>query len=66
MRAVGTRSFKILLGDGVPTDKAAFTEKTCIEIEKIRGIHFKISRFIVTFAYEEFFEGYATHRRIMQ
>ena len=26
----------------------------------------KISRFIVTFAYEEFFEGYATRRGIMQ
>ena len=25
--AVGIRSFKILLGDGVPTDKTAFTEK---------------------------------------
>ncbi len=34
--------------------------------EKNREIHFKISRFIVTFAYEEFFEGYATHRGIMQ
>ena len=32
----------------------------------IREIHIKISRFIVTFAYEEFFEGYATRRRIMQ
>ena len=36
------------------------------EIEKIREIHIKISRFIVTFAYEEFFEGYATRRGIMQ
>jgi len=34
--------------------------------KKIREIHIKISRFIVTFAYEEFFEGYATRRRIMQ
>ena len=34
--------------------------------KKFREIHFKISRFIVTFAYEEFFEGYATRRRIMQ
>ena len=40
--------------------------KTLYEIEKIREIHIKISRFIVTFAYEEFFEGYATRRRIMQ
>ena len=62
---VGIRSTKILLGDGVPTDKTAFTEKLVWE-EKIREIHFKISRFIVTFAYEEFFEGYATRRRMMQ
>ncbi|EXY76459.1 hypothetical protein M124_4615 [Bacteroides fragilis str. 3988T(B)14] len=34
--------------------------------KKFREIHFKISRFIVTFAYEEFFEGYATRRRMMQ
>ncbi len=34
--------------------------------KKIREIHFKISRFIVTFAYEEFFEGYAMRRRMMQ
>ena len=40
--------------------------KNLYEKKKIREIHFKISRFIVTFAYEEFFEGYATHRRIMQ
>ncbi len=40
--------------------------KNLYEIEKIREIHIKISRFIVTFAYEEFFEGYATRRRIMQ
>ena len=40
--------------------------KKLYEIEKIREIHIKISRFIVTFAYEEFFEGYATRRRIMQ
>ncbi len=31
--------------------------KKLYEIEKIREIHIKISRFIVTFAYEEFFEG---------
>ncbi|EEZ21961.1 LOW QUALITY PROTEIN: hypothetical protein HMPREF0105_1158, partial [Bacteroides sp. 3_1_33FAA] len=40
--------------------------KNLYEIEKIREIHIKISRFIVTFAYEEFFEGYATRRGIMQ
>ncbi len=40
--------------------------KNLYEKKKIREIHFKISRFIVTFAYEEFFEGYATRRRIMQ
>ena len=40
--------------------------KNLYDKEKIREIHFKISRFIVTFAYEEFFEGYATRRRIMQ
>ncbi len=41
--------------------------KNLYEIEKkIREIHFKISRFIVTFAYEEFFEGYATRRKMMQ
>lgn len=48
----------------MPTDKTAFTEK--FEKKKIREIHFKISRFIVTFAYEEFFEGYATRRRMTQ
>ena len=62
---VGIRSTKILLGDGVPTDKIAFTENL-YEKKKIREIHFKISRFIVTFAYEEFFEGYATRRKMMQ
>ena len=40
--------------------------KNLYEKKKIREIHFKISRFIVTFAYEEFFEGYATRRRMMQ
>ena len=40
--------------------------KKLYEIEKIREIHIKIARFIVTFAYEEFFEGYATRRGIMQ
>ncbi len=40
--------------------------KNVYDKEKIREIHFKISRFIVTFAYEEFFEGYAARRRIMQ
>ena len=40
--------------------------KSLYEKEKNREIHFKISRFIVTFAYEEFFEGYVTRRRIMQ
>ena len=40
--------------------------KNLYDKEKIREIHFKISRFIVTFAYEEFFEGYAMRRRIMQ
>ncbi|WP_289876371.1 hypothetical protein, partial [Bacteroides caecimuris] len=40
--------------------------KNVYDKEKIREIHFKISRFIVTFAYEEFFEGYAMRRRIMQ
>ena len=43
-----------------------FYGKTCMGRKKIREIHFKISRFIVTFAYEEFFEGYATRRRMMQ
>ncbi|WP_308653729.1 hypothetical protein [uncultured Alistipes sp.] len=40
--------------------------KNLYEKKKIREIHFKISRFIVTFAYEEFFEGYAMRRRMMQ
>ncbi len=40
--------------------------KNLYEKKKIREIHFKISRFIVTFAYEEFFEGYATRRKMMQ
>lgn len=48
------------------TDKTAFTEKLVWDRKKIREIHFKISRFIVTFAYEEFFEGYATRRKMMQ
>ncbi len=48
---VGIRSTKILLGDGVPTDKIAFTENL-YEKKKIREIHFKISRFIVTLLYE--------------
>ena len=34
--------------------------------DKKQEIYFKFSEIIVTFAYEEFFEGYATHRRIMQ
>ena len=40
--------------------------KNLYEVDKIREIHFKISRFIVTFAYEEFFKGYVAHRRIKQ
>ena len=30
------------------------------------GVYIKISDKIATFAYKEFFEGYATRRRIMQ
>ena len=33
---------------------------------KNQGVYIKISDKIATFAYEEFFEGYATRRRIMQ
>lgn len=33
---------------------------------KKQGNHIQISDKIVTFTYEEFFEGYATCRRIMQ
>jgi len=33
---VGIRSSKITLGDGVPTDRTAFTEKLICEDKKIR------------------------------
>ena len=43
-----------------------FEEVVSFKIRRTFGFADYISRFIVTFAYEEFFEGYATHRRIMQ
>ena len=43
-----------------------FTEKLMNEVIKNPGVYIKISDKIATFAYKEFFEGYATRRRIMQ
>jgi len=54
------------LGNGVPTNKTAFTEISYERGGKKTGVYIKISDKIATFAYEEFFEGYATRRRIMQ
>lgn len=42
------------------------TEKLMNEVIKNPGVYIKISDKIATFAYKEFFEGYATRRRIMQ
>ena len=57
---------KLVLGNGVPTNNTAFTEKLMNEVIKNPGVYIKISDKIATFAYKEFFEGYATRRRIMQ
>lgn len=65
MRIVGTWSFKLVWAMVCRRTKPLL-RKNLYKKKKIREIHFKISRFIVTFAYEEFFEGYAMRRRMMQ
>ena len=60
------RSFSFRVLEKVGIRECKVLRKNLYEKKKIREIHFKISRFIVTFAYEEFFEGYAMRRRMMQ
>ena len=53
-------------GNGVPTVSIRFYGKSYVWGIKKQRIYFWISDFRATFAVEEFFEGYAKRRRIMQ
>ena len=56
---------KPVLGDGVPMDKKLLRKKSRGR-RKNQCANFMYPVFIITFAYEEFFEGYAMRRSIMQ